>query len=271
MSPPPTPSTTIPPHHVHPRHRINTTNYNNNNNNNQQQHVLKHVLKHNHNHTHTHTHQPPIHTTSTPTPTIPWTPTTPQTRPLAIIGAGCLGRRIACIFSAAGHTVHLRDPSAKARTEALEYITTHMPEYTDFPLIPRPQGPCHTFSDLDTCVQNAWLVIESVPERLPLKIEVMGELDAKTPSDCILASNSSSFKTSFMVEKVRSERRPLICNMHFAMPPRIRAVELMTNGETDLQVLSFLTWVLDDCGMMPVTARKERSGLVRSHCLNTVT
>ena len=209
--------------------------------------------------------------TSTPTPTIPWTPRALETRPLAIIGAGCLGRRIACIFSAGGHTVHLGDPSAKARSEALEYITTHIQEYDNFPLIPRPHGPCHAFSDLDTAVHNAWLVIESVPERLALKIDVMGELDAKTPSDCILASNSSSFRSSFMVEKVRRERRHLICNMHFAMPPRIRAVELMTSGETDLEVLSFLTWVLDDCGMMPVTARKEGSGLVRSHCLNTVT
>ncbi|PYI04770.1 NAD(P)-binding protein [Aspergillus sclerotiicarbonarius CBS 121057] len=204
-------------------------------------------------------------------PTLPWAPTAVEGRPITIIGAGCLGRRIACIFSAGGHTVHLRDPSAKARTEALDYITEHMGEYDNFPLIPRNRGPCLAFSDLDTAVQNAWLVIESVPERLPLKIDVMGELDAKTPEDCILASNSSSFKTSFMVEKVRSQRRPLICNMHFAMPPRIRAVELMTNGETYLEVLSFLTWILDDCGMMPVTARKESTGLVRSHCLNTVT
>ncbi|PWY67911.1 NAD(P)-binding protein, partial [Aspergillus heteromorphus CBS 117.55] len=192
-------------------------------------------------------------------------------RPIAIIGAGVLGRRIASVFSAAGHTVHLVDPSSRARNDSLTYISTHKPEYERYILIPRKEGACDTFHDLTRAVSNAWLAIETVPEQLPLKVDVMGALDAETPRDCILASNSSSFKTSFMVEKVSRQRRPLVCNMHFTMPPRIRAVELMTNGETYLEVLSFLTWVLDDCGMMPVTARKdEGTGLVRSHCLNTV-
>ncbi|PYH95717.1 NAD(P)-binding protein [Aspergillus ellipticus CBS 707.79] len=204
-------------------------------------------------------------------PLTPWTPPTSFPRPLAIIGAGDLGRRIASVFTAAGHTVHLRDPSPRALTSALTYISTHKSEYEKYILLPRAPGPCHAFNDLTSAVSNAWLAIETVPEQLALKVDVMGELDEKTPRDCILASNSSSFKTSFMVEKVCRERRPLVCNMHFTMPPRIRAVELMTNGETYLEVLSFLTWVLDDCGMMPVTARKEEgTGLVRSHCLNTV-
>ncbi|RAH62299.1 NAD(P)-binding protein [Aspergillus piperis CBS 112811] len=210
-------------------------------------------------------------------PTIPYTPPTIYTRPLAILGAGNLGRRIACIFSAAGHTVHLHDPSQGALHSAQQYITENLPHYTTFPLISRPAGQIHPFSsaDITPAVSDAWLVIECVPEHLPLKIDIMGELDAKTPRDCILVSNSSAFRTSFMVEKVCWERRKLMCNMCFGASPWIRAVELGVNeGVTEGEVVRILTWVLDDCGMMPVqtsrVGRDGEGGLVRSQCLNTV-
>ena len=59
-----------------------------------------------------------------------WTPPTSLTaliittnpRPIAILGACVLGRRIACIFVAAGYLVHIRDPSPSARAEALSFI-----------------------------------------------------------------------------------------------------------------------------------------------------
>ncbi|OJJ74160.1 hypothetical protein ASPBRDRAFT_120323 [Aspergillus brasiliensis CBS 101740] len=233
--------------------------------------------------------QPTTTTTTPPTPTIASLPTTPYTpyspptispRPLAILGAGNLGRRIACIFSAAGHTVHLHDPSPTALHSAQHYITENLPHYTTFPLISRPAGKIHPFNstDITPAVSDAWLVIECVPEHLPTKIEVMGELDAKTPRDCILVSNSAAFRTSFMVEKVRRERRKLMCNMCFGAEPWIRSVELgVDEGVTETGVVKVLTWVLDDCGMMPVKSSRVgggsstgEGGLVRSQCLNTV-
>lgn len=124
----------------------------------------------------------------------------------------------------------------------------------------RVSGQYRAFADLDSAVRNAWLVIEAVPEKLQIKIDTMGEVDQKTPADCILASNSSSFKSRLMLDKTRAQRQPLVCNMHFAMPPEVRNVELMTDGETYPEVFTFLTKVLEDCGMLPVTARKESTG-----------
>jgi len=64
-----------------------------------------------------------------------------------------------------------------------------------------------------------------------------------------------------MLAKVASkERRRLICNIHFTMPPGIRTVELMTDGETYPAIFPFLSEVLSKCGMLPATARKESTG-----------
>ncbi|KAJ6000985.1 3-hydroxyacyl-CoA dehyrogenase [Penicillium waksmanii] len=193
---------------------------------------------------------------------LPWIAPNIGSRPLALLGAGVLGRRIACVFAAAGYNVQLRDPSADARQAALDYVAENIKSYSKYAKGNRVFGQCQAFPDLESTVHNAWLVIEAVPENLQIKIDTMGELDKFTPPDCILASNSSSFKSRFMLEKVSAQRRQLICNMHFFMPPELRCVELMTDGETNPEVFPYLTKILDDAGMVSVTARKESTGFV---------
>ena len=50
-------------------------------------------------------------------------------RPVTILGAGVLGRRIGCMFVAAGYNVHIRDPSNEALSAAKEYINDHKQEF----------------------------------------------------------------------------------------------------------------------------------------------
>lgn len=198
-------------------------------------------------------------------------------RPIAILGAGVLGRRIGCIFVAAGYNVHIRDPSAEALNAAIEYIDAHKEEYSLLPRISKEKenvnyasgmerkpllGSYKTFADIGPAVSNAWLVIEAVPEKLDLKIETFAEVDAKAPADCIIGSNSSSFKSSLMVTKVSAARQHRVLNIHFTMPPDILTVELMTCGQTDWDVLTYVKDVLGECGTIPVIARRESTGYV---------
>lgn len=186
-----------------------------------------------------------------------------MSRPVVVLGAGVLGRRIASVFVAGGYTVHIRDPSTQALHDAANFVNTHRDEFTA--LVPEPcpkYGRCETFTDIPHAVKNAWLVIEAIPEQLPLKIETFAEVDQHAPADCIIASNSSSFKSRLMLDKVADERRERVLNMHFTMPPTIRTVELMTDGETKPELFETLTCILKNCGMIPVTARKESTGYV---------
>ncbi|KAH8657907.1 hypothetical protein BX600DRAFT_524063 [Xylariales sp. PMI_506] len=185
-------------------------------------------------------------------------------RPIAILGAGVLGRRIACSYVAGGYKVHIRDPSAEAQQAALDYVEANKVEFaTHIPGgAPEAFGACATFEHIEDAVRDAWLVVEAVPEVLEIKIDTLGELDRLAPADCIFASNSSSYKSSLMLGKVSADRRPLVCNMHYYMPPAARAVELMTDGETHPEIFTFLTEVLKKSGMQPVTAKKESTGFI---------
>ncbi|KAL2845649.1 hypothetical protein BJY01DRAFT_263563 [Aspergillus pseudoustus] len=190
--------------------------------------------------------------------------TSSQHRPVVVLGAGILGRRIASVFLAGGYKVHIRDPSPAALTAATEFIDTHRSAFTALTPTPHPaSGLYKTFTDLPAAVADAWLVIEAVPEILELKTGIFEEVDQYAPKDCVLASNSSSYKSGLMVEKVKEDRKAQVLNMHFTMPPGIRTVELMTcGGETKGEVFEEVTRVLVRCGMVPVTARKESTGFI---------
>ncbi|KAL1873682.1 hypothetical protein Plec18167_006199 [Paecilomyces lecythidis] len=191
-----------------------------------------------------------------------WSPPNIGSRPVVLLGAGVLGRRIATVFVAAGYNVRVRDPSQEARDAAIEYIDSHKDEFSRLSKGKRSYGEYSAIADIDTAVKDAWLVIEAVPEKLELKIDTFAEVDQKAPADCIFGSNSSSIKSRLMIEKVSPVRRAQVLNVHFTMPPTILTVELMTDGETNPEIFPFLTKILDDCGMLPVTARKESTGFI---------
>ena len=111
-------------------------------------------------------------------------------------------------------------------------------------------------------VANAWLVIEAVPEKLDLKIATFAELEALAPEDCILASNSSSYKSSEMIEKVSDATKARILNMHYYMPPGCMIVELMTNGFTDEGVFPFMVERSKEAATLPYVARKQSTGFI---------
>ncbi|KAK4131771.1 YWTD domain-containing protein [Trichocladium antarcticum] len=192
-------------------------------------------------------------------------PTNYASRPVVLLGAGVLGRRIACVFVAGGYTVHIRDPSVQALAEAGAFIEARRAEFAALTKTNPSGASCgsyHTFAEIQPAVAGAWLVVEAVPEKLPLKIATLAEVDTHAPADCIVVSNSSSFKSRLMLDEVRPARRRRVANMHFTMPPDIRTVELMTDGETAPELFPFLTRVLDECGMVPVTARRESTGFI---------
>ena len=83
-------------------------------------------------------------------------------------------------------------------------------------------------------MDGTWLAVESVPEKLEIKVPPCGQIDEPAPPDTIFATNSSSYPSRLMAEKVRDKND--LCNMHFYMPPEFNAVDLMSDGETDEDV-----------------------------------
>jgi 3-hydroxyacyl-CoA dehydrogenase len=191
-----------------------------------------------------------------------WTPPDISSRPVAVLGGGVLGRRIASSWVAAGYEVILCDLNEQQRNAATHYIEHSREEFSKITGNKREYANFSTTDSMESAVKNAWLVVEALPEKLDLKISMMGQLDQHAPHDCILASNSSSYKSRLMLDKVGADGRKRVCNMHYYMPPGNNVVELMTCGETQGEVLSFLKSKLEDAGMTPAIARKESTGFI---------
>ncbi|KAH0127775.1 hypothetical protein KCU67_g17280, partial [Aureobasidium melanogenum] len=61
-----------------------------------------------------------------------WNPPQDYTnRPVAILGGGVLGRRIACCWASAGYNIQIRDPSEKQRQDAVEYFNANVASYAE--------------------------------------------------------------------------------------------------------------------------------------------
>ncbi|MFG3428945.1 3-hydroxyacyl-CoA dehydrogenase family protein [Streptomyces californicus] len=182
-----------------------------------------------------------------------------EERPVAVIGAGTLGRRIALMFADRGGLVRIHDKSEEAGAAARRYVEEQLPD-----LVARLDGGragrVVVTDDLAEALSDAWLVIEAVPERLDLKKEIFGELDRTAAPDAILASNSSSYASSEFVDRVRHPERVL--NIHFYMPPRQNAVDIMSDGATAPGVMELLKKELPKYGVFPFEAHKESTGFI---------
>jgi 3-hydroxybutyryl-CoA dehydrogenase len=186
-------------------------------------------------------------------------PTDFASRPVAVIGAGTLGRRIALMFAAHGAEVRIYDLAEVQRHAAVDYVKQNLPALAHG-LTGVVPGQVSADADLAEAVHTAWLVIEAIPERLELKKQVFGQLDELASSDAILASNSSSYASRMFLDKAIHPERVL--NIHFYMPPKQNAVDVMSCGKTDRDVIDFVMAVLPRFRLYPFEARRESTGFI---------
>jgi 3-hydroxybutyryl-CoA dehydrogenase len=190
-----------------------------------------------------------------------YTPPSVDKRPVAIDGAGTLGRRIASVYAAGGTDVNVFDLSAEQREAARDYAEQHLEETRKtLGLSDARTGRIEAFDDLGEAVRGAWMVIEAIPERLDLKRKVFGRLDELADEDAILASNSSSLPTSQFIDDVKHPERVL--NIHYQQPPELNSVELMSSGATDDSLIDALVEKLPQYGLVPFRVRREIDGFI---------
>jgi 3-hydroxybutyryl-CoA dehydrogenase len=148
---------------------------------------------------------------------------------------------------------------AEQRGAATEYVTQNLPKL----LADRGFGEVGVAvgaASLEEALDGTWLAVESVVEKLEVKIPLWGQIDRAAPPDTIFATNSSSYPSRLMAENVRDKAR--LCNTHFYMPPEVNALDLMSDGETDRGLLDTLLAVLPEFGVYPFEARRECTGFI---------
>src|SRR5690606_16121569 len=111
----------------------------------------------------------------------------------------------------------------------------------------------------------AQLVIEAATEREELKLELFRQLDASTPPETLLASNTSSISITRIAAATRRADR--VGGLHFMNPvPVMQLVEVVRGLQTSSETLAQLTALAHRVGKQTV-ASEDRPGFIINRVL----
>ena len=180
---------------------------------------------------------------------------------VAVVGAGTMGRGIAQIFAAKGHTVLLYASSKESAQRHKDQLAASLAK--------RVAKGKMSQEDLDALMSNILveeksaaadvdLVVECVKEDMATKKALFQEMDPIMKEDAIFASNTSSLPITDMA---RGLKHPLI-GMHFFNPvPSMKLVEIIRGINTTDETFQFTYDLAVSLGKDPVEV-KESPGFV---------
>ncbi len=181
-----------------------------------------------------------------------------------VIGAGNVGQHIAIFCKRAGFDVSVIDPDPEALYRDPESFSLKHTYLGDEPIsveeVEATLKGIRYSADPAEFACEADLVIESVPENLKLKRNVMRQFDALCPPSTIFATNASAILPSQLA--AASGRPDRLAALHFANT----FVELMPHAGTSPEVMDALRQFAKKLGQLTIHLNREHPGLV----LNTV-
>ncbi|MCF6361686.1 MAG: 3-hydroxybutyryl-CoA dehydrogenase [Cyclobacteriaceae bacterium] len=175
---------------------------------------------------------------------------------IAVIGSGTMGNGIAHVFAQNGFTVSLIDISAQALEKAVATITKNLDrlvakEKIDATTKEATLANLTTFTDTKQGIANADLVVEAATENVDLKLKIFKQLDVLAPTNCILATNTSSIS----ITKIGAvtNRPDKVIGMHFMNPvPIMKLVEIIRGYNTTDEVTNSIMELSKRLGKSPV-------------------
>lgn len=174
---------------------------------------------------------------------------------VAVIGFGTMGSGIAQVCALAGLDVHVVEPS----TEVIERDTAAIARQLDKAVAKGKLDQADRDSAFARIVANTEvshafdcdLVIEAIPERLELKLDLFRTLDANVREDAVLATNTSALSvTEIAAATSRPER---VCGLHWFNPaPVLPLVEVVRAERTDDATVARAYAFVQQVGKHPV-------------------
>ena len=175
---------------------------------------------------------------------------------VAVIGAGTMGNGIAHTFAQNGYKVQLIDVSRASLDRGLATIAKNLDRMVAKEKISEDDklktlNNITTFTDLESGVEYASLVVEAATENLDLKLKIFRDLEAFCPDDTIMASNTSSIS---ITEIAAVTTRPdMVIGMHFMNPvPVMKLVEIIKGYSTSDQTYNTVAKISEKLGKTPV-------------------
>ena len=188
-------------------------------------------------------------------------------RTIAVIGAGTMGRGIAHVSAVAGFTTILNDVSGELLEKARGHIQRDLEKAIEIGKIMKSDveeasSRLRLESELARAVTDADVIIEAVPEKIELKIDLFARLEGLCASHVTFASNTSALS---ITEMAAATKRPhQFIGMHFFNPVhKMKLVEIIRGLETNDDTFHVAESISKQMGKEAVEV-KESPGFVTS-------
>lgn len=185
-----------------------------------------------------------------------------QVKTIGVIGAGALGREIACTSLLAGFRTVLEDVSPEVLERGMAYIRKTLEERVASGKL-APERKERTLVNLSTArmvqdvCREADMLIEALPEDLELQLEIFTIFDKFAKPDAILASSTPSLSINDLAAiTFRTEN---CVGMHFHSPvPDARQIEIVRATETSDSTVATCTEIAHRLGKEVVVLRDSQ-------------
>lgn len=184
---------------------------------------------------------------------------------VAVIGAGTMGVGIAYVYAAAGCRTLVAEPDAGRAAALLETARTQAARGVQRGKLTAEQaealpGRIEVVPSAEALPEGLDLVVESVPERLALKHEVLAAAAARSP--VLLATNTSALSVDALAERL--PRPEAFLGMHFFNPVwSLQMVELVRGAQTGEQAVQAAQGLVELIGKQSIVVR-DRPGFATS-------
>jgi 3-hydroxybutyryl-CoA dehydrogenase len=189
--------------------------------------------------------------------------------PVAVIGAGTMGRGIMQVFALAGFEVWAHDVDQTALEKGIAFIQKQLERSVSKERITSDEAatamkrihPARRVEDLRT----AHICIEAASERPEIKKEIFRGVDAILTDDAIRATNTSSISITELAAVTKAPQR--FIGMHFFNPvPVMKLVEIVMGIETDEATFDKVRDLAEAVGKTPVRVN-DHPGFVSNRVL----
>lgn len=185
---------------------------------------------------------------------------------IAIIGSGVMGSSIAQSFAVSGYSVTLNDVKEELLIKAKNRIFENLSLLVEESGIDDVQKQS-AFSNIDykinleEAVREADFIIEAIPEVIEWKWALYQHLEQVMKADAIVASNTSTFPISRLMEKASFADRMIIT--HFFNPGHlVPLVEIVKHEQTKESVVDETLNLIRRIGKSPILLKREISGFI---------
>ncbi|MFV0308336.1 MAG: 3-hydroxyacyl-CoA dehydrogenase NAD-binding domain-containing protein [Desertimonas sp.] len=179
----------------------------------------------------------------------------PKPGHVAIVGAGVIGAGWAARLRLKGIDVTVYDPSDMADQVLGDVFELATRAWHDL----GAHGPVGTLArreSIAAACDGADVVIESVPERLALKIDTYAEIESSVRPTTVITSSTSGFRPSALAAAMTAPERFLVAHP-FNPVYLVPLVELVGGPTTAASVIDTMSDWLRRIGMHPLLVRRE--------------